>query len=429
MMRTGTSAHVLLACATMAAATACQDAAAPTTPVPASPRLAGQPLKDGWNVTTVDDPRTGSCTSAQCTLRDAVAAAQDGDKIVFKSGVSGTIALTHTLSFSKNVTVNGAGRITLDAQTVDNGPDGDNRVAFVTAQNVELIGLTLTHGSAGTDDFGGGIVNLGGLTLTNSIVTGNHTLSGGGAGIYNSGTLKIVGSTIADNHGGGGAGILSSGTLTVLSSTISGNSTTEPGGGIYAFGGTVTVTASTISGNFGKDGAGIYVVGSATSVPLITLVSATITNNVGDFLSAGYGGIRVVTGQVQARNTILAGNFVNSSGIQPAVDCLGPTGAFVSFGYNISSSACFGQTSDVNVSLAQVFTEVLDRTLQDHGGPTKTHALIERGLAVDAGYCPGENTDQRGFVRPYDDTRLSNAGDACDIGAFEWQPPGTKRSK
>src|ERR1041385_6647075 len=239
MMRTGTSAHVLLACATMAAATACQDAAAPTTPVPASPRLAGQPLKDGWNVTTVDDPRTGSCTSAQCTLRDAVAAAQDGDKIVFKSGVSGTIALAHTLSFSKNVTVNGAGRITLDAQTVDNGPDGDNRVAFVTAQSVELIGLTLTHGSAGTDDFGGGIVNLGGLTLTNSIVTGNPTLSGGGAGIY-------------------------------------------------AFGGTVTGTASTISGNFGKDGAGIYVVGSATSVPLITLVSATITNNVGDFLSAGY---------------------------------------------------------------------------------------------------------------------------------------------
>lgn len=83
----------------------------------------------------------------------------------------------------------------------------------------------------------------------------------------------------------------------------------------------------------------------------------------------------------------------------------------------------------MTISLAQVSTEVVDAALKDNGGPTKTHALIERGLAVDTGYCPGETTDQRGLARPYDDTRLSNAAAACDIGAFEWQPAPAKRSK
>jgi uncharacterized repeat protein (TIGR01451 family) len=66
-------------------------------------------------------------------------------------------------------------------------------------------------------------------------------------------------------------------------------------------------------------------------------------------------------------------------------------------------------------------TEVLDATLKDNGGPTMTQALIARGRAADAGYCPGETTDQRGFARPVDDPVMPNALDACDIGAYELQ--------
>ena len=50
--------------------------------------------------------------------------------------------------------------------------------------------------------------------------------------------------------------------------------------------------------------------------------------------------------------------------------------------------------------------------LQDNGGPTKTHALLEGSPAIDAGdnaSCPA--TDQRGVAR------LQRA--ACDIGSYE----------
>jgi hypothetical protein len=60
--------------------------------------------------------------------------------------------------------------------------------------------------------------------------------------------------------------------------------------------------------------------------------------------------------------------------------------------------------------------------LADNGGPTWTHALDPASPAIDAGNpagClgPGDvplTDDQRGELRP--------AGDACDIGAFEYQP-------
>ena len=51
-------------------------------------------------------------------------------------------------------------------------------------------------------------------------------------------------------------------------------------------------------------------------------------------------------------------------------------------------------------------------SLQDNGGPTKTHALLEGSPAIDSGndqFAP--ETDQRGIIRP--------RGRSSDIGAFE----------
>ena len=60
--------------------------------------------------------------------------------------------------------------------------------------------------------------------------------------------------------------------------------------------------------------------------------------------------------------------------------------------------------------------------LQDNGGPSQTHALLQGSPAIDAGNpaTPGsggsacEAIDQRGVSRPQ--------GAACDIGAFELDP-------
>ena len=107
-------------------------------------------------------------------------------------------------------------------------------------------------------------------------------------------------------------------------------------------------------------------------------------------------------------------------------DCELSAASFESLGHTLTSAKCEGFTNsptDVIVAVPQIFSSVLLRLLADNGGGLPTHALIERGLAVDAGYCPGENGDQRGFPRPYDDPLMPNALDGCDIGAFEWNPP------
>ena len=51
------------------------------------------------------------------------------------------------------------------------------------------------------------------------------------------------------------------------------------------------------------------------------------------------------------------------------------------------------------------------RCLEDNGGPTLTHALLEGSPAIDKGNSFGATADQRGVARPQ--------GAASDIGSFE----------
>jgi hypothetical protein len=62
--------------------------------------------------------------------------------------------------------------------------------------------------------------------------------------------------------------------------------------------------------------------------------------------------------------------------------------------------------------------------LQNNGGLTETHALLLGSRAIDRGNSFGLTTDQRGFLRPADqsDATYPDAADAADIGAFELEP-------
>src|SRR5262249_58549116 len=61
---------------------------------------------------------------------------------------------------------------------------------------VRISGLTMSGGSVA--DIGGGIYNMGTLTVTDSTLSGNSA-AGEGGGIYNMGTLAVTDSTLSGN--------------------------------------------------------------------------------------------------------------------------------------------------------------------------------------------------------------------------------------
>jgi uncharacterized repeat protein (TIGR01451 family)/CSLREA domain-containing protein len=396
-------------------------------------------------VTSLEDPGDGACTPEHCTLREAIAAAQPGDRIEFSSGLSGSVELyAGELVIEKDLTIDGGGRIVVD------GRKQSRILRTVEAVEVSVEGLQVTRGVeypfAGPGVFpGGGIYNSGSLTLRNVVLSENEGERGGavynnvgatlvlvdswvhnniapsispipgyGGGIYNNlGRVELLRSSVSGNTAGAsGGGIYNTGHLSVTASTISGNSAVEHHGGGIWNSGELMLLASTISGNqaphWGGGGGGIF-----QETGSMVVRSSTVTAN----SAFDFGGILTEGGSATLSNSIVAGNKDTLSS-----DC---GGALVSHGYNLVASGQNCPTSgigDVVVAASQVFTHVLEPELKDNGGPTHTHALIERGFAVDAGYCPGETADQRGFPRPVDDPRLPNARDGCDIGAFEWQP-------
>jgi CSLREA domain-containing protein len=374
---------------------ACHDAA----PIPVAPSPPAMNVSsDGmWIVNSLADPGDGVCTNSECTLREAITAAEPGDSITFKGNVSGRILTVSSLIIAKSLTIAGPGArvMTIDGQN-------DHRAFQLDGQAVVTIsGLNIIRGN---DVNGGGIYvgELSRLTLAASVVAGNEASVGGG--------------------------IFNGGTLTVVRSTVAGNTASLDGGGIVSEGERLTIVRSTVSGNRANGlGGGVFVCSSSATCPgNLTIRSSTITQNQASVQAGGlYLNEFGATGTVF--NTIIAGNRALQG---TSSECIAP--GITSFGYNLTTlQQCSGldATTDIRVDPAQVFTAVLEGLLADNGGQLPTHALIERGFAVDAGYCPGEGVDQRGLPRPYDDPRVPNVLDGCDIGAVEWQPLATKPNK
>ncbi len=173
-------------------------------------------------VTNTDDSGPGS-------LRDALAAANDGD-IIDATGISGTILLTSgELQITHAITINGPGAGSL---AVDG--NGTFRVFDNLTSGVSISGFSITNGSA-PGEFGGGVFNEGGnsatLRLSDCIVSGNSADFGGGIFNFN-GALTVNNCTISGNGAGfSGGGISNSAldgtaTLIITNSTISDNSAT-----------------------------------------------------------------------------------------------------------------------------------------------------------------------------------------------------------
>src|SRR5262249_332844 len=143
---------------------------------------------------TGDGPdNAANCPGANCRLRDAIAKAVPGDTIDF--AVTGTITLTSgELFISKNLTIQGPGA----GQLKISGNHASRVFNISSGFAVALNGLTIANGGHPLDP-GGGIYNLGTLTLNNSTISGNSAngSNGNAGGIYNAGVLIITNSTVS----------------------------------------------------------------------------------------------------------------------------------------------------------------------------------------------------------------------------------------
>ena len=180
-----------------------------------------------WTVQSAGDgvANAANCPGASCRLRDAIAAASNGDTIVFAGDY--TINLVSSLVIDRNLMIDGTGHsVTVSGQ---NSVRVFDISSGVTAQ---LNALTIANGYDGL--LGGGIRNNGTLTVTNSTFVDNSAYYGGG--IFNYQNLTIINTTFTGNSapGGYGGGLYNSGSLAMNNSTLADNSASASNaGGLY----------------------------------------------------------------------------------------------------------------------------------------------------------------------------------------------------
>ncbi|WNW14299.1 Ig-like domain-containing protein [Pseudomonas sp. DTU_2021_1001937_2_SI_NGA_ILE_001] len=157
-----------------------------------------------WGLATITVTNSGDTGAG--SLRTALSTAVAGDIITFNSAM--TVNLNTQLVITKNLTVDGDLNNDGVADVTLSGQYKTQVLKVNAGVTAELDGVVITKGlavgngaNAGSDAsaaLGGGIVNLGNLTLNNVTVTANAASGGGGGG-------GVTGGTVGGGGGGGGA--------------------------------------------------------------------------------------------------------------------------------------------------------------------------------------------------------------------------------
>ena len=380
-------------------------------------------LTNGDTVTWIGNPGDGGTddvtglifgATAFGTVTSALNATETGETTSLTTIRVGYGTFFENLTILTGATLVGSGA----ANTILDGSASGSVITVNGGATASLSDLKITNGSG---ESGGGILNDGTLTVTNSTITGNtNVFDGGGVNNTTTGIFTITNSTVSGNSADFGGGIRNDGTVTVVNSTVSNNNSAALGGGLFNDNsGTLTVTNSTISGNSSGTGGGIQNDNDGT----VTVTNSTITGNTsGGGIDTSSGG----TASTTIKNSIVAGNTssdlsgknVEAASINNLIGDAGSAGGLMDgVDGNIVGNGGVGTI---------VLSTVLDPMLANNGGPTLTHALLAGSPAIDAGSnaaatAAGLTTDQRGpgFAR------IVNGGSTAtvDIGAFEFVPP------
>ncbi len=346
-----------------------------------------------FEVTKLGDTADGAC-DRDCSLREAITAANnlDGPDVVLVipgyytlgRGSAGEDANdTGDLDVLDDLTLIGEGA----PDTIISLSETDRVFHIAAGVEAEMRGVTVSGGKVSGS--GGGILNLGRLTLEQTIVMGNKALAGGsGGGIRSDGpgaSLTLVESAVHANLAEGtGGGILAGGTLSLANVTIAFNRAANgSGGGLYVLNDTAAeISNVTVADNTAQRGGGLYV----ESVP---------------FLTGNY---------PQVRNSILARNIAPTH-----PDC---SGSAVSLGYNLVGigEGCIDFQASKH-DLVGTPTAPLNPRLAGEEAFGRTRVPLAGSPAINAGN-PAPPGSGGTSCEAYDQRGVQRTG-RCDIGAVE----------
>lgn len=303
-------------------------------------------------VTTSDDHDDGDPGVVDCTLREAINAANanpDTSTITFASNVTGVITLTlGELPITQNLTIRGPGTKILTVSGNNN-----SRVFNVSAGTVLISDLAIMNGRAsgaaggpgqpnggtggtGGSAYGGAVNNQGTLTLSNCWVTGSMAQGGaGGPGGVDDASNPAGTGGVGGFAGGGG--IYNSNSLTLINCTVSGN--TAIGGG----GGNGSDAFDNFPGDIGGGGgaAGIGTGGGIGSSAVLKVTNSTISGNIvtggnggnggngygdGDGAAGGSGGSATGGGIITVTNLSISSSTISLNSINAGAGGLGGVG-------------------------------------------------------------------------------------------------------
>ncbi|TMK71573.1 MAG: hypothetical protein E6G49_09085 [Actinobacteria bacterium] len=329
--------------------------------------FASSALGRTFTVTRADDPVPSACQRGDCSLREAVAAAdahQGADTVEFAKALSGdTIKLAQgEIELRRELTIAGPG-----APKLAVSGEHLSRIFHVVGGRITIQGITIKNGhenatptgpkcpnsSASYYMFGGGILqDAGSLKLDRVKVRNNSVerspagaaiVGGGGIGIID-GKLLLTRSRLVGNDADGGAiteggGLVNCvGAVTLSRSTVANSAITasaiSDGGGISSGNGSanpgeLTLIRSTVSDNNSAadavgDGGGISVVGGP-----LTMVSSTINDNTATVTGGGTvadgGGLYIIDSPAEVTNSTIADNLASAQDARGGGILLGGT--------------------------------------------------------------------------------------------------------
>jgi hypothetical protein len=283
------------------------------------------------NVNTLADDPYGPSQPNTVTLRDAIETGNnDGPpapQITFidnQTGeyLSGTISLQAALpAIEESYNIDGPGAALLTV-------NGNANAGFIldAGKTDTLSGATL---SGFKSNSGGGVMNLGNLTLKNDTIKSDQATAGDGGGVDNAkgATLTIENTSITGNSAtaGMGGGVANSGKLfTDLGTQISGTNSAQYGGGIANAGSNAIaqlgpgtyISGNTASpqGGVGGYGGGIY--NSAGKLTMGNTTPSQVGNAIYKNSAISGGGLYVVSGAVTISEgvTIYKNQATNGAG-------------------------------------------------------------------------------------------------------------------